>query len=109
MRQINDDNLWRLAQKRVSFRRHFVVYILVNIALIALWYFTSYQRGETAGYWFVYPLFGWGIGVAFHYWNAFHDDDDSVDKEYKKMRKRQQTRASDNTSTSEQTETSDTL
>ncbi len=62
-----------------------------------LWYFTEYQP-ETkkldpdVNYWFIYPLFGWAIGLAFHYWNAYYDDDTSVDKEFKRMKKRQETR-----------------
>lgn len=94
MKQYDDDKLWNLAQKRVAFRRHFFVYVLVNISLVVLWYFTEYKsvrmEGDKISYWFIYPLFGWGIGVAFHYWNAFHDDAGSIEKEYSKLKERQQ-------------------
>ncbi|MBK8682631.1 MAG: 2TM domain-containing protein [Bacteroidetes bacterium] len=39
------------------FKRHLFAYIVVNIFLVGL-YFSNYKQGETAGYWFIYPLFG---------------------------------------------------
>jgi uncharacterized membrane protein len=58
------------AKKRVTeirdFYQHFSVYLVVNAALVALNLLTS------PGYfWFVWPLFGWGIGVAFHALSVF--------------------------------------
>lgn len=88
MRKVTNDKLWEMAQKRVAFRRHLLVYVLVNVLLVIMWYFTSYNRGNNDGYWFAYPLLGWGIGLAFHYWGAYHDDLDSVEKEYQKIREK---------------------
>ncbi len=97
MTQPYDDKLWKMAQKRVSFRRHLIVYILVNIALIVIWYVsrdTSATKDTNAmTYWFLYPLCGWGIGLVIHYWNAFHDDDASIEKEYLKIKQRIERRA----------------
>ena len=98
MTQPYDDKLWKIAQKRVSFRRHLVVYILVNIALIVIWYLSRDPLKEKTAltYWFLYPLCGWGIGVVFHYWNAFHDDDSSIEKEYNKLKERMEARTQTN-------------
>ncbi len=50
----------RIEAKR-GFRGHFVVYLAVNALLVAIWAITS------AGYfWPVWPMLGWGIGVAAH-------------------------------------------
>jgi fatty acid desaturase len=49
-------------EARRGFIAHLVIYILVNIMLIAI--NLIYVPGEL---WFFYPLIGWGIGVAMHY------------------------------------------
>jgi len=41
---------------------HLIVYILVNVLLIAINLIYVPQK-----IWFFYPLIGWGIGVAVHY------------------------------------------
>ena len=39
---------------------------MVNALLVAIWATTS------AGFfWPVFPLFGWGIGLAFHAWDVY--------------------------------------
>ncbi len=83
-----DDKLWKMAQKRVSFRRHSIVFILVNIALAVIWYLSWDQTAERGPltFWFLYTLCGWGIGLVIHYWNAYHDDESSVEKEYNKLK-----------------------
>jgi class 3 adenylate cyclase len=45
----------------ISFRIHLTIYIVVNVLLIALW------AASGGGYfWPVWPILGWGIGVAGH-------------------------------------------
>lgn len=47
---------------RTLFRTHATVFLFVNLMLVAIWATT------TPGYpWFLWPLFGWGIGLAAHY------------------------------------------
>ena len=83
-----DDKIWKMAQKRVSFRRHGIVFILVNIALAVIWYLSWDQTAERGPltYWFLYTFCGWGIGLVIHYWNAYHDDESSVEREYNKLK-----------------------
>jgi hypothetical protein len=51
----------RRIQAKRGFRAHFAVYLAVNALLVAIWALTS------AGYfWPVWPMLGWGIGVAAH-------------------------------------------
>ena len=83
---MDEEKMWKMAEKRISFKRHLFTYIIVNAILIGLWYFSDYKDGDTSGYWFVYPLFGWGIGLAFNYWAAYRDDIGAIDKEYKKIK-----------------------
>ncbi len=87
-RNPGDEKIWKMAEKRIAFKRHLYAYIVINIFLIGLWYFSGYKRGDASGYWFIYPLFGWGIGLAFSYWSAYHDDISAVDKEYNKLKEK---------------------
>lgn len=58
-----DSRLERLARKRASAKLgwyiHASVYLLVNLLLVAL----SLASGRS---WAVFPLLGWGIGLAVH-------------------------------------------
>ena len=58
------------AKKRVkakkSFYQHLMSYAIVNLFLIALNLITS-----PTSLWFVFPLLGWGVGLAFHYVDVF--------------------------------------
>lgn len=58
------------AKKRVkakkAFYQHLMSYAIVNLFLFALNIVTSPSH-----YWFIYPMLGWGIGLAFHYVDVF--------------------------------------
>lgn len=95
-RQLDEEKMWKMAEKRIAFKRHAFTYAIVNIFLIGLWYFTDYRQGDTASYWFIYPLFGWGIGLAFNYWAAYRDDISSIDKEYQKIKEQYGDKKDDN-------------
>ena len=69
MLELVDDEpeLRRQALKRLEDKRglmaHALAYVTVNLLLVALWYVTG-----AAFFWPVFPIFGWGIGLAFHTW-----------------------------------------
>jgi hypothetical protein len=47
---------------RTGFRIHATVFVAVQLLLVVVWALTG------AGYpWFLYALFGWGVGLAAHY------------------------------------------
>ncbi len=55
----------RLKAKR-DFSTHLAVYIIVNAMLVAIWAVSG------AGYfWPIWPLLGWGIGVAINAWTVY--------------------------------------
>jgi len=69
--QLTEDELFELAKARVEekkgFYSHLASYCIVNLGLFLLWRFAT-----GAGYpWFIWPLAGWGIGLAFHFINVF--------------------------------------
>lgn len=67
---MENQDAYKKAKKRVEakmgFYIHLAVYIGVNILLIILNLITSPQY-----LWFIWPLFGWGIGVFFHGMSVF--------------------------------------
>ncbi len=52
---------------RLGFRIHLAVYLAVQALLVATWGLTSNFDGGLPFPWFIFPLLGWGIGLAAHY------------------------------------------
>lgn len=81
-----DARLWDLAKRRASFKSHLVIYLVMSIFFWAIWYLTggrTYNRGLP---WPVWPMLGWGIGVAFHYIGAYVTPGyNGAEKEYEKL------------------------
>lgn len=83
-----DRRLWRVAKKRVAFRRHFFAYLIVNSFLWLLWFWQTGGRSY-ANPWPLWVTFGWGIGVAFNYYDAFHGrGSQAIEKEYDKLNRK---------------------
>ena len=58
----------RKVEQKLAFYLHLGIYIAVNILLVVINLLT--WRGYP---WFIYPLVGWGVGVAIHGMVAFFD------------------------------------
>ena len=85
MENEKDKALWEMAQARASFKRHLFSYVVVNLFLNAIWFISS--RQHTSYYWPIWPMLGWGIGLAMHYFGAYHGDKVfSAEKEYEKLK-----------------------
>ena len=73
-------------RKRRDFRTHLTAYVLVNFLLISIWLVV----GITAGAWFpwpVFPLLGWGIGLAFHIWDVYGPTQPTQEQIEREMRR----------------------
>jgi len=87
-----DPELWEVAQKRASFKSHLVSYVLVNIFLWALWYFTAFGNADFTEDdilvpWPVWTTLGWGIGLAYHFAGAYiFPKGNAVEREYEKLK-----------------------
>lgn len=80
---MKDDQLRRMAKRRVEFKDHIMIYLVVNAALIGINLLTVPQF-----WWFMFPLVFWGIGLAFHWREAYHGDEgDRVEREYQKLKR----------------------
>lgn len=60
---------------------HLLAYILVNLFLNGIWLFTN----PSGFYWPMFPLFGWGIGVAFHVWDVYAPETPPEDRIRREM------------------------
>jgi hypothetical protein len=61
------DGTYEAAEKRAEelqgFYIHLLVYAVVNLGLFAINFLT---KGDGGGWWFYWPLAGWGIGLGVH-------------------------------------------
>lgn len=81
----------KIAKDKVGFQVHLLVYILVNLFLVGLWFWTSYMTGEYFP-WFLFPLAGWGVGVAVHFFAVNRGDSYTLrleEREYEKLKRKQ--------------------
>lgn len=65
-----EDKRYEIARKRVNekkkFYEHLTTYLIMSIFFMLLNLFTSPGR-----WWFIFPVLGWGIGIASHYIKTF--------------------------------------
>lgn len=94
-----DEQLRQKAEKRaeekVDFLIHLVIYLAVNSLLIIIWYFNGgsnwFSQGEGMFPWFIFPLFGWGIGLVAHFFGSFASPglkDRFAEKEYERLKRK---------------------
>ncbi len=84
--QDKDPQLWKIAQARASFQSHFRIYLVMCLFFWVLWFFTGRNDGINEWPWPVWPMVGWGIGVAFHYIGAYvTPQNDPAEREYQKL------------------------
>ena len=91
---LSDEELRRRARKtaedRVGFYVHLGIYATVNAFLIAIWWFTG---GLNAFPWFIFPLFGWGIGIVAHAIGTFRGPayiERMTEAEYRRLKREEQ-------------------
>jgi hypothetical protein len=85
--QISDEDIRKLAQRRVAAKKGFFSnlfsYIVVNAMLVLLWFFVT-----GAGYpWFLWVMGGWGIGLIFHFFGVFVFPKEGSDWEQRQIQK----------------------
>lgn len=76
-----------VAEEKAGLYTHLVVYLAVNIFLIAIWWVTG---GPGTFPWFIFILFGWGIGLAAHFIGVFGGKtyvDRIAEKEYQRLKR----------------------
>jgi len=53
-------------KKQADVKLHVMIYLLVNGFLVVIWWMTG-----VTFFWPIFPIFGWGIGVAANWWDAY--------------------------------------
>ena len=56
----------RRVRAKIGFYYHLAAYVIVNLTLVFIWYFTGVEYP-----WFLWPMMGWGIGLFFHGMGVF--------------------------------------
>lgn len=80
--QQKDMELWYAAKKRAGFKWSLLSYIIIHILFTTFWFFSN----ETY-FWPIWSMLGWGIGLVFQYFKAYHSTGIfSVEKEYHKLK-----------------------
>jgi len=72
-------------EKRRDFHAHLLAYVLVNAMLVAIWAVTGADF-----FWPVFPLMGWGIGLAFHAWDTYRSaepSEEQIQREIARLRR----------------------
>ncbi|HSL68042.1 MAG TPA: 2TM domain-containing protein [Actinomycetota bacterium] len=86
---VSDEELRQQAidrlNKRREFQAHLLAYVLVNAFLVVIWAVTG-----SGFFWPIFPVLGWGIGIAFHAWDVFGEQrptEDRIQREMERMRR----------------------
>lgn len=83
-----DEKLYEEAEARVGFKRHLRFYLAINILIWLMWYFLWARHGNYQGFWPVWSSLGWGIGVFSHYLGVYGRNQDAIEEEYEKLKKK---------------------
>lgn len=71
-------------KKRRDFHSHLLVYLLVNGFIVVIWAMT----GSPGFFWPIFPIVGWGIGLALNAWDVYSKDtftEDQIDREIRHL------------------------
>ena len=74
-------------EKRRDFKTHLFIYFVVNAVLVAIWAIAT----PDSLFWPIFPILGWGIGVAGNAWDVFVRKpitEAEVDREEQRLRSR---------------------
>lgn len=63
--ELREQAVTRLKKKR-DFRSHVFIYVAVNVMLVVIWAVTG-----SGFFWPIFPILGWGVGVAANAWDVY--------------------------------------
>ena len=95
MESQHDPYLLKQAKARVGFRMHLRSYLIINSGLWLIWALTTFAIGRSTDYvpfpWPLFPMIGWGIGLASHYFSVYHGGNQQamIEQEYQKLANQQ--------------------
>lgn len=66
---MESDERYRRAKRRVGVLKGFYIHLATYIGVMVLLFFIDFLTG--GGWWFYWPLLGWGIGIIAHAFTVF--------------------------------------
>ena len=66
---MESDERYRRAKRRVGVLKGFYIHLATYIGVMAVLFFIDFLTG--GGWWFYWPLLGWGIGIIAHGFTVF--------------------------------------
>lgn len=86
-----DQILWKQAKKRVGFKNHLISYLLVNIMLWSMWFFSGRETEENGFPWPLFCSLGWGFGILWHFMGAFvfNNKLSQIENEFQKLKSKE--------------------
>jgi 2TM domain len=80
-------------KERNSFKIHLFTYLVVNAMLVVLWAISgnaiTVPTGlPTTSFWPIFPIVGWGVGLAIHGYNVYrgnHYTEEQIEREMKSL------------------------
>lgn len=72
--ELRERAITRLKKKR-DFRGHVFIYVAVNTMLVVIWAVTGAEF-----FWPIFPILGWGVGVAANAWDVYGRKEISEDE-----------------------------
>ncbi len=82
-RNPREEAITRLRKKR-DFRAHVFIYVAVNAMLVVIWAITGSDF-----FWPIFPILGWGVGVAANAWEVYGRkpiSEDEIRREEERLR-----------------------
>ncbi len=82
---LREQAVQRLKKKR-DFKSHVFIYVAVNALLVVVWATTS----DGGLFWPIFPILGWGIGVAANAWDVYGRQpitEDAIRREADRLRR----------------------
>lgn len=76
-------------EAKAEFRGHLTIYLLVMALLVGIWAFST---GFSGFFWPIFPMMGWGLGVAIHGVSLGWDKEpteEEINAEIERLRRRQ--------------------
>jgi len=71
--------MWKRKKKR-EFYQHLVSYSIVNSFIVGI---NIFLEGSIS--WAIFPILGWGVGLAFDFYESFFPNEEKVEKGARKM------------------------
>jgi hypothetical protein len=75
-------------KKKRDFRTHAFMYLIVNAMLVTIWAITGDGTGDF--FWPIFPILGWGIGLAANAWDVYGRkpiSEDEIQREADRLRR----------------------